>query len=89
MGERTWLPGNHHWVPRESIWAKQHRKLWDKVYDRDEFKTHMSGQEHVQAHRDEREVGAIGSLSLYELRKLIEQFRGESSEYEDTEDEDY
>ena len=89
MGERTWLPGNHHWIPRGSNWAKHNRKLWKEVYDKDEFKTHMSGEEHVETHQDEREVGPIGSLSRYELHKWIEQFGGESSEYEDADDEDY
>jgi hypothetical protein len=89
MGKRTWKPGNHHWIPKESNWAKQNRNLWKEVYDKDKFKTHMSGEEHKETHREEREFGPIGSLSLYELRRLTEQYDGESSDYEDTEDEDY
>jgi len=89
MSERTWLPSNHQWIPRESEWAKQHRRLWDEVYDTDEFKTHVLGQEHVQAHQDEGEFGPVGSLSRYELRRWIEQFGGEIYEYEGADDEDY
>jgi hypothetical protein len=78
MGKKTWPPTKgHHWVPENSRWGKQHRKLWEDTYK--EFTTPMSGEEHVQTHRDEREVGPIGSVARYDLRRWLA---------EDLEDED-
>jgi len=83
MGKGTWPPTKgDHWIPENSSWAKQHRKLWDAVYKK--FTTPMSGEEHVQRHRDEREVGPIGSVARYDVRRWAEDL-----EDEDFEDEDY
>jgi hypothetical protein len=87
VGRRTWLAGNHHWVPRESKLAKQYRKLWGEVYDK--VTTHMPGEEHVETQRDEREFGPIGSLSRYDLRRQIEEFGDEELDDEELQDEDY
>lgn len=61
-----WKDGNHHWVPRQGQWAKQNRDLWDEAYD--PFTEYLSGEEHQRVHRDEREVGPIGSIARYDLR---------------------
>ena len=67
-----WKPSNHHWVPRESEWAKQHRHLWNEAYE--DVKTHLSGEEHQHVQRDEKEVGPIGSVARYDLRRWIAEF---------------
>ena len=68
MGKNTWKPGKHHPIPEGSDFAKENPKLYDATYKN--LTIDMSGEEHVQAHRDEREVGPIGSIARYDKRRL-------------------
>ena len=81
-----WKPSDHHWVPRQSKWAKQNRRLWNAAFE--DVKTHLSGEEHQRVQRDEKEVGPIGSVSRYDLRRWIKQFE-ERDEDDWSDDEDY
>lgn len=66
-----WKSGNHHWIPQKGKWAKEHPNLYDETYNN--FTTHLPGEEHQQVHRDEKEVGPIGSVARHDIRRLIEE----------------
>jgi hypothetical protein len=64
MPKKTWAYTNgHHWFDK-----KDRNNVPGEAYDR--FTTPMTGEEHVQAHRDKREVGVIGSIVRFEWRDL-------------------
>lgn len=65
--KRTWS-GQHHWVPRANWTTPLEKELFD------DFTTDLEHQEHVQTHRDEREVGPIGSIARYDMRRWMENF---------------
>ena len=81
-----WKPGDHHWVPRQSEWAKEHRRLWDEGFE--DVKTHLPGEEHQRAQNDEKEVGPIGSVARHDLRRWTEEFEEQGAD-DELDDEDY
>jgi len=52
----------HHWLPK-----RVQKKALGKVYD--ETTVRVSPEDHKKMHRDEREVGPIGSLARQDIRK--------------------
>ena len=67
MAKGTWS-GEHHWVPRKNWTVPLDEELFDNI------KTYLEHEEHVQTHRDEREVGPIGSIARYDMRRWMEEF---------------
>ena len=90
MRKDTWR-GNHHWIPEHGEWGKAHPRLWKAGYG--DYKTLMEHDEHVEVQNETDEYGPIGARSRWERHKLEERseelFGGGSSEYDDTDDEDY
>ena len=61
MSEQTWLDTKgHHWFNKH---AREEMALIDIVYG--DVTTPMKGREHVQAHRDAKEVGRIGAVARF------------------------
>jgi hypothetical protein len=68
MPKRTWKDGRHHWFDKND-----RKYVPGGAYDN--CTTPMPGEEHVQAHRDKREVGVIGSIARYDLRRWLGRHR--------------
>jgi len=66
-GRDTWT-GDHHWVPRRGHWGKDYPLLWDELYE--DITTHLEHDEHVQVHRDTKELGPAGAISKWWLRQI-------------------
>lgn len=66
MAKRTWKDGDHHIIPKENWTTDLEEHLFD------DMTIHLSGEDHVQIHRDEREVGPYGSLTRHAKRKLMQ-----------------
>jgi len=65
MAKRTWPDTKgHHWFDKED-----RKHVPGGAYDN--FTTPMPGEEHVQTHRDKREVGVIGSIARYDRRRCL------------------
>ncbi|GEM_PF-3284910 len=67
MGKGTWKPGNHHPIPQKSDFATENPKLYAATYKN--LTIPLSGEEHVEAHSDIKEVGRIGSIARIDKRK--------------------
>ncbi|MBM3301083.1 MAG: hypothetical protein FJY85_14150 [Deltaproteobacteria bacterium] len=64
MRKRTWkATKGHHIVPKQTWTAPIHEVLYD------DLTVPLSGEEHVQMHRDIKEVGVPGSLARYDVRR--------------------
>jgi hypothetical protein len=68
MGKQTWKPGNHHPIEQKSNFATENPKLYEAAYK--DLTIPLSGEEHVQAHRDIKEVGRIGSVARIDKGRI-------------------
>lgn len=65
MAKKTWRDTRgHHWMDKP---LRTCYRLWETVYS--DFTTPMSGEEHVQAHRDTRKYGIMGTISRFQARR--------------------
>lgn len=63
----TWT-GEHHWIPENGEWAKDHPRLWEALYSN--YTSYLEHDDHVQVQNDTKKYGSIGAQSIWELRKL-------------------
>lgn len=68
MEKQTWKTGNHHPIEQKSDFAKENPRLYEATYKN--LTIPLSGEEHVQAHRDIKEVGRIGSVARIDKRRM-------------------
>jgi hypothetical protein len=68
LNKPTWKPGAHHPVEQKSDFAKNNPKLYEATYKN--FTIPLSGEEHVQTHRDIKEVGRAGSVARIDKARL-------------------
>jgi hypothetical protein len=63
--KNTWKSTKgHHWMDNPT---RDEIPFGQELYS--DFTTPMSGEEHVQAHRDTKKHGVIGAISRFELGK--------------------
>ena len=68
MRKTTWPnTKGHHILPHA---PKYRRTPLSEALHNESPKIPLSGEEHVQMHRDIKEVGPIGSLARYDRRRL-------------------
>ena len=68
LNKPTWKRGAHHPIEHKSDFAKENPKLYEATYNN--FTIPLSGEEHVQAHRDIKEVGRVGSVARIDKKRL-------------------
>jgi len=72
--------GNHHWYPT----SMQGTPILEAMFG--EFTTHLSAMDHIEAHRNLKEYGVIGSIARQDLRDLEYNTEEETLEEEEEED---
>ena len=74
MPKKTWKDTKgHHLVPQaQTKKSPIQKEMWGDIT------VPMSGEDHVQMHKDIREVGPIGGLARYERNQLLKNKKGKS-----------
>lgn len=68
MSKHTWSDTKgHHWFDKH---AREEMPLIDIAYG--DFTTPMKGAQHVQAHRDTKDIGRIGAVARFMRNTVVE-----------------